>query len=149
MNVAAADLRDPDGNGTVTFGSGMQALLRSVRRYLDDANWSWIVVDEEGVPLEAGPETTHVPAALWRCFVNRDGGCIADGCDARPEWCDVMHLGDWRKDGGRLTLDSGGLGCRSHHRKLDHGGWVVTWIGRRPVLHHPDRPPRAGPDPGG
>jgi hypothetical protein len=149
MTIAAEDLRDPDGDGTVTFGSGRQTLLRSVRRYLDDAKWSWIVVDEEGAPLEAGPETTHVPVALWRALVQRDGGCIADGCDARPEWCDAMHLGEWRKDGGRLTLDSAGLGCRFHHRKYDLADWRVTWEARRPILHHPDRPPRAGPDRGG
>lgn len=153
MTIAAEDLKTRDPGAPVTFGSDRTTILAAVRTYLDDANWSWIAVDPDGVPIEAGPETRHPPVALWRALVLRDGGCIADGCDARPEWCDVMHLGDWHKDGGHLTLDTAGLGCRTHHRRYDHHGWTITWNGRRPVLNHPDRPPgttpRAGPDPGG
>lgn len=118
--------------------------LEAVRSLLDDAGYSWMVVDD-GLPTAAGPETSHVPVGLWRALVERDRGCIAVSCTVPPGWCDVMHLGGDRAQGGRLSLHESGLGCRDHHRKYDLGDWQVTWTHGRPTLH----PPRAGPDPGG
>jgi hypothetical protein len=62
-------------------------------------------------------------------------------------WCEVMHLDETFALGGKLSPDNSGLGCSRHHLAYDRGGWRITWIGGRPVLHHPDRPPAGARDP--
>jgi hypothetical protein len=113
---------------------------------VDDAAVSKLLCDERGIPVEATEEVRNVPAGVFRGVFVRDGGrCIADGCDIAAGWCDVMHLTVPYRLQGRLTIDTGGLGCRYHHTKLDRGGWKVSWVEGRPILHHPDRPPDRPP----
>ena len=108
-----------------------------VRRLLADAGVSRLLLDADGAPIEAGEPVRTVPAGLWRSLAARDGGCIADGCDAPANWCDVMHLDQPYRLEGRLTIDTAGLGCRHHHRALDLYGWQVVWNRRRPRLRPP------------
>lgn len=139
VTVRASDVARDAGSaeaawtGPVAYGE--------VRRLLDDAGLAWLALDDDGVPLAGGRETRSVPAGLWRALVARDKGCIAEGCDAPPAWCDVMHLHTAHAAGGRLTLDNAGLGCRHHHRRYDLGGWQVTWHHGRPTMHPPRRHP--------
>jgi hypothetical protein len=112
-----------------------------VRRLLADAGISRLLVDPDGLPAEAGPETRNVPVGVWRGLVRRDKGCIADGCDAPPTWCDAMHLDQPYHLDGRLSLANAALGCRTHHRHYDLHGWQITWHHGRPVLHPPGQPP--------
>lgn len=139
--VLTLDAEDLRRRGGIARGAWTGELpLEAIRGALDDAGFSWMVVDE-GLPTAAGPETSSVPVGLWRALVERDRGCIAEGCTIPAGWCDVMHLAGDRAEGGRISLDEAGLGCRDHHRKLDLGNWQVTWRHGRPRLH----PPRAGP----
>jgi hypothetical protein len=109
---------------------------------IDDAAVSKLVCDGRGIPVEATEEVRSVPRGVYRGILVRDGArCIGDGCDMPAGWCDVMHLTVPYRLQGRLTIDTGGLGCSFHHAKLDRGGWKVSWIDGRPVVHHPDRPP--------
>jgi hypothetical protein len=113
---------------------------------LDDAAVSKLVCDDRGIPVEATAEVRNVPQGVYRAVHVRDGGrCIAEGCDVTAAWCDVMHLTVPYRLQGRLTIDTAGLGCRFHHAKLDRGGWRVTWVDGRPILHHPARPPDRPP----
>jgi hypothetical protein len=113
---------------------------------VDDAAISKLLCDDRGIPVEATEEVRNVPQGVYRGILVRDGGrCIAEGCDMPAGWCDVMHLTVPYRLQGRLTIDTGGLGCRYHHPKLDRDGWKVTWIDGRPILHHPDRPPDRPP----
>jgi hypothetical protein len=115
-------------------------------RIVDDVAVSKLLCDDRGIPVMATEEVRSVPQGVYRGVLARDGGrCIAVGCDMLAGWCDVMHLTVPYRLQGRLTIDTAGLGCSFHHPKLDHGGWKVTWIDRRPVLHPPDRPPPIPP----
>jgi hypothetical protein len=125
-----------DGIGPVPFDE--------VRRLLADAQVCRILTDPDSVPVEAGQAVRNVPIGLYRALKRRDGGCIADGCDTPAIWCDVMHLDEPYRLGGRLELRNAGLGCRSHHRLFDLGGWKITRHRGRPILHHPRRPPDPG-----
>ena len=116
-----------------------------VEHLVGDASLSRIVLDANRLPLEASEEVRTVPAGLYRILLVRDGGCIAQGCDAPAAWCDVMHLTHAFKDDGRLSPDNAALGCRRHHRAYDHHHWQTTWEDGRPVLRPPQRQPRAGP----
>lgn len=118
-----------------------------VRRYLIDVGVSRLLVDAEGLPLEASETVRTVPRGLWEALQIRDRTCIAEGCSVPAAWCQVMHLDAPYRYDGRLSLDNGAAGCSRHHRLLDRHGWCVTWIEGRPVLHHPERPPRRPAEP--
>ncbi|HSK22718.1 MAG TPA: DUF222 domain-containing protein, partial [Egicoccus sp.] len=109
---------------------------------LDDSAVCRLVHDARGVPTEASEGVRTVPVGVYRGIVDRDGGCIADGCDQKPQWCQVMHLDVPFRFQGRLTIRTAALGCSYHHDKFDRRGWKITWFDGRPVLHHPDKPPR-------
>jgi len=119
-----------------------------VEDVFDDSTVCRLVHDARGVPTEASEGVRTVPAGVYRGIVDRDGGCIADGCDQKPQWCQVMHLGVPYRFQGRLTIKTAALGCSYHHDRLDRRGWTVTWFDGRPVLHHPDKPPRRPPSRG-
>lgn len=110
-----------------------------VRRLLDDASISRILTDPAGLPLEAGKAVRNVPNGLYRFLLVRDGGCIAEGCDAPAAWCDVMHLDIAFRKLGRLSPDNAALGCRRHHRLYDRRGWQMRWEDGHPVLRPPPR----------
>jgi hypothetical protein len=110
-----------------------------VRRLLADAGVSRILVDAEQVPLEAGRQVRTVPAGLWRALKLRDGGCIRPGCSIPAEWCQIAHLEQPYRLGGRLSPLNAALLCHQHHGLFDHNGWRVVWEGNRPVLHPPER----------
>jgi hypothetical protein len=134
-------LRDA-GVGYVVNGASHEPVpYPHIRRLLADAGVSRLLTDVAGVPVEAGAEVRTVPVGLFRGLIARDGGCIGDGCDVAPQFCDVMHLATPYRFKGRLTLDTAGFGCSFHHDKLDRHGWSVTWIAGRPVVHHPARSP--------
>ncbi len=111
-----------------------------LRRLFGDASLSRIVLDAKGLPLEASEEVRTVPAGLYRALLVRDGGCIAEGCDAPAGWCDVMHLETAFRHDGRLSLDNAALGCRRHHRAYDRQGWQLHLGDGRPILRPPPRP---------
>jgi hypothetical protein len=117
-----------------------------IRPLLADSSISRLVIDPNGLPLEAGEAVRSVPTGLWKALQLRDRVCAGDGCDIPAAWCQVMHLDVPYRLQGRLTLDTAAPGCTFHHRMLDHHGWQVTWINGKPVIHHPDRPPERPPD---
>jgi hypothetical protein len=116
-----------------------------VRRLLADCGVSRLLTDPRGVALEAGQQVRNVPVGVKRIVTARDGTCVADGCDVPAAWCEVMHLETPFRLDGRLTPETGALGCREHHHKFDRRGWIITWIDGRPVLHHPRKPPKRPP----
>jgi hypothetical protein len=133
------------GNGEARAAWTGAMPYSELRRVLADAEFGRLLIDARGIPIEASAGVRNVPVGLYRALEFRDVVCIADGCDVPGVWCDAMHLDVPYRLEGRLTLETAGLGCRFHHRKFDVGGWKVTWIDDRPVVHHPDRPPRVRP----
>lgn len=130
---------------------GKPVPLDAIRHLMDDAGWSFVVTEAHRKPLAVTGESRTVPAGLWRALTIRDGGCIVEGCDHKADWCDVMHLVDAHRDGGRLSLDNSALGCRSHHRAYDRAPdrFVLEWVDDRPVLRQRrgSSDVRAGPAP--
>ena len=127
------------GNGHETFTGPLP--LAELTRLLGDAHVAALLADADGLPLAVTEQKRGVPLGLWRQIVARDRGCIADGCDAPPGWCQVAHLAEWFADGGALSPGTAGLACTRHHRHFDRGQLDVSWIDGRPVLHRADRPP--------
>ena len=136
-DAAAVDTGQPGAAAAVELPWTGPVPYPEVRRLLADAGVSRLLVDPTGVPLEAGEQTRNVPAGLWRALVARDRGCIAEGCDTPPGWCDVMHLQHPYHLDGRLSLANGALGCRHHHRNYDLHNWQIHWRHHRPRLRPP------------
>ena len=118
------------------------------RRHLTDAGISGVLLDANDAPIAVSETVRTVPAGLWKALQVRDRTCIAVGCDVPAGWCQVMHLKVPYRLGGKLSLENAAAGCTTHHRKLDHQGWQITWIGKQPVLHPPDQPPGPPEPPG-
>jgi hypothetical protein len=132
-----------DGRGGVEAGWGGPLPHGEVRRLLDDAGVSWLLLDERGLPMEAGHENRNVPVGVWRAVLTRDKGCIRRGCDAPPSHCQVMHLATPYRLNGRLTVDTAALGCTHDHRLFDAGKLELIHTNGRPELvppgHHEPR----------
>ncbi len=108
-----------------------------VARLLGDCSLARIVADAEDVPLSVSRRVRTVPMGLWRLLVLRDGGCIVEGCDAPPGWCQVAHLDDPYAAGGTLSPDTAGLLCTAgpnHHATFDDGDFEVVWTDGRPTV---------------
>lgn len=126
------------GVGTETFTGPLP--LGELTRLLGDSHVAGLLADASGLPLAVTEQKRAVPLGLWRLLLARDGGCIREGCDAPPGWCEVAHLRLWQADGGLLCPDSAGLACIRHHRAFDAGQLAVSWVDGRPVMHTPGRP---------
>jgi hypothetical protein len=83
-----------------------------------DCSLSRIVLGPGSEVLDIGRRTRVWTAGQRRAIIARDRQCQADGCEVRPDWCDIHHLDHWA-DNGRTTVDKGKLFCRFHHT-LEH-----------------------------
>ena len=92
----------------------------TLRRITCDAQIARVITDGASAPLDVGRTTRTVPPAMWRALVARDGGCVAEGCDRPPGWCDAHHIQHW-VDGGPTNLANLELRCRRHHRAVHEG----------------------------
>ncbi len=121
-----------------------------VARLLGDCSLTRIVADATDAPLSVSGQVRTVPMGLWRLLVVRDGGCIMEGCDAPPGWCQVAHLDEWFVDGGKLSPDTAGLLCtagNNRHAMFDRGALEVSWVEGRPVVATSSRQPDDRPSP--
>ncbi len=93
---------------------------KDIRRLACDATISHIVLDQDGMPLAAGPARRSIPPVLRRALDLRDKGCTHPGCDAPVRWCEAHHIIPWA-EGGKTELANLRLLCRNHHRTAhDH-----------------------------
>ena len=90
----------------------------TLRMLACDCSVSRIVFGPDSEVLDIGRKTRVWTSAQRRAIIARDSHCQGEGCEVRPEWCDIHHLEHWA-DGGRTSLDNGTLLCRSHHT-LEH-----------------------------
>ncbi len=92
----------------------MPVTPETVRRITCDGAIIPMVLGSDSEPLDVGRKTRTIPTAIRRALEQRDGGCVWDGCDAPPSWCDAHHLTHWT-DGGDTSLGNLTLLCRPHH----------------------------------
>ncbi len=93
---------------------------QAARRIACDAAISRIITQGPSEALDVGRRTRTIPPALRRALNLRDRGCVAQGCDRPPRWCDAHHILHW-VDGGETKLPNLELLCRRHHTMKHEG----------------------------
>lgn len=102
----------------------------AARRIVCDSSISRIITKGVSEPLDVGRRTRTIPPAIRRALNLRDGGCVIEGCDRPPRWCDAHHRQHWL-DGGPTSLSNLELLCRRHHR-MEHEGIKLQRKARGP-----------------
>lgn len=103
-----------------------------------DTELAGMVFDRAGRPLWLGRRQRLANAAQRLAVAVRDGGCFE--CGAPMHRCELHHIREWHRDGGRTDVDNLVAVCRKHH------GWLETenLVVRRTAGGYEARP-RDGP----
>ncbi len=129
----------PDGHVEII---GIGPVPRKILKTLSpDTTLAGMIFDRTGRPLWLGRNQRLANAAQRLAVAIRDGGCFR--CGAPMHRCELHHMREWRRDGGRTDIDNLIAVCRKHHRRLDSENLVVrrTTVGRYQT-HPRDGPPR-------
>ena len=112
------------GLGAATLSSGTRISAGEARRLACNSGLLPMVLGGDSVVLDLGREQRlfdhHQRIALGRT----QHGCIADGCDRPPAWCEAHHCAPW-STGGRTDLDNAVLLCGWHHHLIHDTGWTA------------------------
>ncbi len=99
--------------------------LETAQRHACDASVSLILAQGELDRERAGHASQKIPPATRRALVARDRGCVVNGCQRPPAWCDGHHVVWWTR-GGRTELSNLALVCGRHHRMIHEEGWSLS-----------------------
>jgi len=125
VHVAERDLRTGEGFAHI---EGQTALVSvaTAERIACDAGMVPLVFDEAGRVVNLGrSQRLHSPR-MRVGIAARDGGCIINGCDRPPGWCEVHHVNEWLRDDGETSVEDGVLLCRHHHMLVHNKAWRIT-----------------------
>jgi hypothetical protein len=101
-----------------------------------------MIFGSDGAVLDAGRTRRTINPAQRAALNVRDKGCVFDGCDRPPSWCQGHHIREWVRDHGPTDLDNLILLCHHHHHAVHEGGWTITGKpGNNLQFHPPHRPP--------
>ncbi|SDZ16322.1 HNH endonuclease signature motif containing protein [Herbiconiux ginsengi] len=90
---------------------------------------------DRGEVLYQGKTKRLFTAAQNRALAARDGGCVWNGCDRPPSFCETHHVDEWVSDDhppGRTDIDNGLLLCHFHHSHLHRSAWKLIMLGGVP-----------------
>ena len=104
-----------------------------------DTELAGMIFDRAGRPLWLGRRQRLANAPQRLAVAIRDGGCFE--CGAPMHRCELHHIQQWHRDGGRTDIDNLVAVCRRHHKWLETENLVV-----RPTPNGYQAQPRDGPD---
>ena len=88
-----------------------------------DTELAGMIFDRAGRPLWLGRKQRLASAAQRLAVAVRDGGCFE--CGAPMHRCELHHIEEWHRDGGRTDVDNLVAVCRRHHKWLETENLVV------------------------
>ena len=134
--VDVVDGTNPDGHCEII---GVGPVPRRILETLSpDTELSGMIFDRLGRVLWLGRRQRLANAPQRLAVAIRDGGCFE--CGAPMHRCELHHVEEWHRDGGRTDLDNLVAVCRRHHKWLETENLVV-----RPTPNGYQAQPRDGP----
>ena len=133
------------GHGYIE-GSMASVSLESIER-LACATGSVPILFDDGQPLKLGRSQRLFTPHQRLVMAARDGGCLMNGCDRPPSWCEAHHINHWHRDQGNTDVNDGVLLCHHHHMLVHKHGWEITRTGSDywflpPTSIDPEQKPR-------
>jgi hypothetical protein len=107
-------------------GTSTPISIATVERLACDSGTVPLAFDDNGQALNLGRETRFHTPHQRILIAARDGGCLFEGCDRPPSWCEVHHVRHWQRDRGETSIENGILLCRHHHLLAHNNGWEFT-----------------------
>ena len=132
--MGVVDGTDPDGAVEII---GVGPVPRQILGTLTpDTELAATIFDRAGRPLWLGRNQRLGNAAQRLAVAIRDGGCFE--CGAPMHQCELHHMEEWHRDGGRTDIASLLVAvCRRHH-KLETQDLIVR---RLPTATRPNPAP--------
>lgn len=112
------------GVGAATLSTGGAMSASQARRLACNAGLLPLVLGGDSVVLDLGRSERFFSWHQRVVFGKQQGGCVADGCNRPPAWCEAHHCTPWSK-GGTTDLSQGVLLCGFHHHLVHNTGWDV------------------------
>jgi uncharacterized protein (DUF2267 family) len=123
VHVDEQVLADPAAQGCARVEGVGVVSAHTVQRLVCDARVSVLRYRPDGTVVPEG-RTRQTPPSLRRAVLTRDQGCRWPGCQ-RHRYVDVHHV-TYVSKGGKTRLTNLVALCRSHHRLVHEGGYVLT-----------------------
>jgi hypothetical protein len=132
-------------------GSGLPVPPASIARALCDGAITPIIVDADGVVLDAGRTIRHPNRAQRRALRAMYRTCAIGNCDVPFDRCEIHHIVPW-EFGGQTDLADLLPACARHHHLVHQLGWMLSLAPDRTLtvtdrdgvplwVTHPDVPP--------
>lgn len=119
--TGVVDGTDPNAHvEMIGVGPVPRAILETLT---PDTELAGMIFDRAGRPLWLGRNQRLANAAQRLAVAVRDGGCFE--CGAPMHRCDLHHIREWHRDGGRTDVDNLVAVCRKHHKWLETDDLVV------------------------
>lgn len=134
--VVDLDLDADELPATGTLDDGSVLPRSTLERWLCDCSLGRVLLQGRSLALDLGHVTYTPSAAQRRALIARDRGCIVDGCDRRPRWCDAHHVVPFPQ--GPTALHNLVLLCSRHHKQVHAGVIKLLWIDDQWLAHRPD-----------
>ncbi len=143
--VAATVLATRAGHGRLEAQADAVS-IETIERAACVGATTLIRLDGDGQPLDVGREQRLFTRAQRIALAVRDGGCMFNGCERPPSWCECHHIEHWVRDGGKTNIADGILLCKHHHLLLLNAHWEIVRRGSRYwLIPPPDVDPRQVP----
>ena len=109
------DGTNPQGRSEII---GVGPVPREILRTLSpDTDLAGMIYDRAGRILWLGRNQRLANAAQRLAVAVRDGGCFR--CGAPMHRCELHHIQEWHRDGGRTDVENLVAVCRRHHKQLE------------------------------
>lgn len=139
LHVDAETLVDgPHPGGICEYADGTPVPPATARRLICNGRIIPIVIDTDGVVLNAGREIRVANRAQRRALRAMYRSCAFPGCDVKFDNCEVHHVNPYEL-GGLTNLDELVPLCSRHHHVVHEPGWHLTLDHDRTLtVHQPD-----------
>jgi hypothetical protein len=118
--------------------NGRDLSTDALARLCCDAVLRKVVLDADGVPINAGRKYRTATDAQWAALKAIHHTCAWEGCTAPISWCQAHHIKEW-EHGGLTDLDNLVPLCSRHHHFVHEGGWTIKLLPDRTLeIFRPD-----------